>query len=218
MAWEKKRKTVRDRAKVEFQGRVYNDVMMDIETMSTEDDAVVLSIGAVRFRMGNIDDKFSLEEPGRCFYARLDEHDQEDEHGRDVDNSPEGTMHWWSKQSSKARRVFKEESEPVETVLANFTQFCKGAKRIWGNGNTFDNKIIKNLYNDYEMDYPVDYWNDLDMRTLTWLWNYLTNWESKGKRPEVILGTAHNALDDAKMQVIQSQKMINQLKGSKYES
>jgi len=208
MGWERKGE------KQVFHDRVYNDVMVDIETLSTEKDAVVLSIGAVRFRMDSIDDEDSLNEPGRCFYGRLDEWDQE-AMGRDIDTS---TMKWWKKQDKEARAVFDEEAEPVATVLDNFTNFCVGAKRMWGNGNTFDNVIIKDLYQDYGKEYPVNYWNDLDMRTLTYLWNFVTNWESKGKRPDVIMGTSHNALDDAKRQVVQSQRMIRKIKGSKYES
>jgi hypothetical protein len=206
MGWTRREK--------EFNERTYNDVMVDLETLSTDTDAVVLSIGAVRFRTDVVDDPITIRNPDRSFYARLDTVEQE-ENGRDV--NPD-TMEWWDKQSSAARAVFNEKPEPVAKVLAAFTEFCMGAKRIWGNGNMFDNAIMRDLYQDYDAEYPVNYWQDLDVRTVTYMWNFLTNWRSKGKRPEIIVGEEHNALDDARRQVIQVQRMINELKGSKYES
>ena len=200
--------------KEEFNDRVYGDIMVDLETLSTETDAQVVSIGAVRFRLDTVDDVDSIMEKGRSFYSRLCIQEQEDT-GRHVDPS---TIEWWSNQSKAARAVFEEPEEDVGTALDRFTKFCRGAKRIWGNGNMFDNAIVRNLYDDFGRRYPVDYWQDLDVRTLTYLWNSVTNWVSKGKRPTIVLGEEHNALDDARRQVIQCQLMMKDIKGSKYES
>lgn len=212
MGWNRRSKI--DDSADTFDERVYPDIMVDIETLGTSTNTVVLSIGAIRFRMGVQDDVTTILDPKRAFYARLDD-DEQRMRGRGINFD---TTEWWSRQSVAAQSVLDETGEPVAGVLKRFTKFCKGSKRIWGNGNMFDNAIIRNLYEDYDQDYPVGYWRDLDVRTLTWLWNFLTNWRSKGKRPEFKFGEEHNALDDARRQVLQVQTMLTELQGSKYES
>jgi len=204
---------LRKTKKREFDDRTYPDIMVDLETMGTESDTQVISIGAVRFRLDTVDDVTSIMDEGRSFYARLDLEGQRDK-GRTVSAS---TEEWWKNQSDEARAVFEETPEDTKLALKRFLKFCKGGKRIWGNGNMFDNTIVRSLCRDYGLKYPVDYWNDLDVRTLTRLWNLLRNMVSKGKRPTINLGEEHNALDDARRQVLQCQLMFNELKGSKYE-
>jgi hypothetical protein len=188
--------------------------MLDIETLGTEERTKVLSIGAVRFRLEVVDDIRSIKKEGRGFYSRLDEEDQA-LLGRTEDAD---TVAWWKDQGKAAQKVFKEKREPVKEALDRFIEFCSGVKRIWGNGNMFDNAIVRSLCDDYDVIYPVNYWRDLDVRTLTYLWNLLTSWRSKGKRPDVNMGVLHNALDDARRQTIQGQLMIKELKGTKYGS
>ena len=197
-----------------FDARTYPDIMVDLETLGTDTDCQVLSIGAVKFRLDTVDDITTIMEPRRSFYARLDEVDQ-GKRGRSADAS---TVKWWGEQSAEARAVFDEPREGTSRALKRFLKWAKGCKRIWGNGNMFDNAIVRSLCRDYDLEYPVPYWSDLDVRTLTRVWNLLTNMGSKGKRPQINLGEEHNALDDARRQVIQCQLMFNELKGSKYES
>jgi len=191
--------------------RVYGDVMLDIETLGTGIHSLVVSIGAVRFRLDSTDDLDTIRDDARSFYSVLDTEDQRDR-GR-VDDPD--TLAWWGKQSDEARQVLTDPSEDTAGALERFSEFCRGVKRIWGNGNTFDNAIIRDLYRTYEQDYPVDFWADLDMRTLKYLWNKLTNWRSKNE-PKIRIGEHHNALDDARSQVLQIQQMYRELKGTKY--
>ena len=208
---------IRKSKKRDFYDRTYPDVMVDLETMGTETDAQVLSIGAVRYRLDTVDDIRTIMDPDRCFYARLDLEDQESK-GRTVSAD---TLEWWADQSDEARSVFAEDPEDVRSVLKRFIKFCSGGRRIWGNGNMFDNAIMRSICKNYGLKYPVGYWNDLDVRTLTRLWNLLVNKVSKGKRPTIELGEEHNALDDARRQVIQCQHMYrdlsNNIRGSRYE-
>jgi hypothetical protein len=213
MGWTRKNKKAIEFAEA-FNGKNYPDVMVDLETLGTDTDCIVISIGAVRFRMGVRDDIKTITQPPRSFYARLDDEEQR-QRGRS--ETPD-TLDWWDRQSDEARAVLDVEGEPVASVLSRFSEFCTGAKRVWGNGNMFDNAIMRDLYDDYGREYPVEFWKDLDVRTLTWLWNFLTDWKSKGKRPSFKIGEEHNALDDARRQVLQVQTMLTELKGSKYES
>jgi len=205
--------------KKKFDDRTYPDVMVDLETLSTETDAVVLSIGAVRFRLDTRDDVETIKDPDRSFYARLDTASQEDE-GRDIDPD---TIEWWESQSAEARQVFEEEPEDPVRALKRFVKFCTGATAIWGNGNMFDNAIVRSLCDTYNVEYPLDvddqygFTKDLDMRTLKKLWNKIKNVGSNKRAPKIDLGTAHNALDDARMQVLQCQIMFDELRGSKYD-
>jgi len=191
--------------------RVYGDVMLDIETLGTGIHSLVVSIGAVRFRLDSTDDLDTIRDDARSFYAVLD---TEDQRYRGRVDDPD-TLAWWTKQSDEARQVLTDPSEDTAGALERFSEFCRGVKRIWGNGNTFDNAIIRDLYKTYEQDYPVDFWADLDMRTLKYLWNKLTNWRSKNE-PKIRIGEHHNALDDARSQVLQIQQMYRELKGTKY--
>lgn len=208
---------LRKKKKREFDDRTYPDVMVDLETMGTHTSAQVLSIGAVRYRLDTLDDTRTIMDPDRAFYARLD---LEDQAAKGRTTSPD-TLEWWSDQSAEARSVFAEDPEDVNSTLKRFIKFCGGGRRIWGNGNMFDNAIMRSICEDYKLEYPVGYWNDLDVRTLTRLWNLICNKVSKGKRPTIKLGEEHNALDDARRQVLQCQLMFKDLsntqRGSKYE-
>ena len=134
--------------KREFDDRTYPDVMVDLETMGTETDTQVLSIGAVRFRLDTVDDIRTIMDPDRSFYARLDLEDQ----GSKGRTTSADTLKWWASQSRKARAVFAEDPEDVEGTLKRFIKFCKGARRIWGNGNMFDNAIMRSICKDYDLN------------------------------------------------------------------
>lgn len=203
---------LRKTKKSEFNDRTYPDVMVDLETLGTETDTAVLSIGAVRFRLDTRDDIETIMDPARSFYVRLDTADQRSK-GRSISAD---TLKWWESQSAEARQVFEEEPESPVRALKRFVKFCKGATAVWGNGNMFDNAIVRSLCQTYNVKYPVDYWKDLDVRTLTKLWNKIANVGSNRKRPTIDLGAEHNALDDARRQVLQCQIMFDELRGSKY--
>lgn len=193
--------------------KVYHDVMLDIETLGTETNAVVLSIGAVKFRLDTRDNQYTLADESRSFYAVLDIEDQE-RRGRKRDP---GTERWWKTQSYKARSVFTEEKEDVDGVLDALCNFFEGVRRVWGNGNMFDNAIIQSLLDDYDKEYPVHYTGDLDVRTLTYVWNTVYGAIKRTLRPKIkFKGVEHNALDDAKRQTMEVQSMFSDLKGLKH--
>lgn len=221
MAWEKKRQKSSKITKEEI---IYNDLMIDIETLGTDEDAVVLSIGAVKFRPDTRDDWETLGWLGRSFYGRFDE-EQQGEDGRSTDFN---TLQWWEKQSNEAKAVFDEEPEEVTEVLLKLATFAKGCRRIWGNGPDFDNTIMTHLYNDYCIE-NIFYWTAGDgtlvkmgknrcVRTMRHLWNMLCGFPYGGKPPPVDSDNTvvHNALDDAKRQVLEVQKMYSDCKGTKY--
>lgn len=173
-----------------------NNVMIDNETMGTVPNAVILSIGAVKF------DKNKPGELGGTFYAVLDKEDQI-KRGRIVD--PE-TVRWWSGQSPEAQEVLHTtDREPVRVALERLWLFLggdfdddlnpqKGHIKLWGNGSDFDNPQIVSLFNMYGLTVPWEFWNNRCFRTMK------SEFGSLAKAPKRT-GTYHNALDDAITQV-----------------
>lgn len=166
------------------QQQPYNAVMVDLETMSTEPDAAIISIGAVKFWMNVEQDEFTLDQ---LFHVKVDlvscQHA-----GLRIDA---GTVKWWLSQDKEAQVALLDAAAPLGTALLEFSRFVPQGALIFGNGATFDNVILRNAYKASSMTYPVSYRQDVCYRTLS-------------RMSDVILpkfeGTKHNALDDAKMQ------------------
>jgi 3' exoribonuclease, RNase T-like len=164
------------------------NVMLDLETYATRTDAVILSIGACFF------DK---EEVGHGFYAVLDR-DEQITKGRYVDPR---TVGWWAVQSDAARKLFAEPQFGVVYILDAFslwvatnTQYPDDVK-MWGNGSDFDNAILGNLYDQYDLTKPWRHSNNRCFRTLKNLCEPFGSHDLPERE-----GTHHHALHDAEYQ------------------
>lgn len=169
------------------------EIMIDLETLATSSNAVVLSIGAVAFDIpkNKIVDQF---------YCRISV-EMQVKLGRDKDVN---TINWWAKQSTEARNVFKEEEEHPLLGLKRFSAFCKKHTPIyvWGNGSSFDISIMETLFKDFGLREPWAYNRVMDLRTFK---------RFVSKDLEVLKkGTYHNALDDAINQAELVLKAFNQ--------
>jgi len=179
---------------------MFNETMHDIETLATTPDAVVVSLGAVKFNLIDTDSYDTIQDdPDRVFYAVLNR-DEQVERGRLL--CPK-TQTWWDKQSREARKVFDAPTRSVKEILLEFNAWVGDAELLWGNGNMFDNVIMRNLYIMYGIKFPIPYWGDMDMRTLVTL--------NGGDKPAYPIATAHNDLDDAMMQTLQVQHIAREL-------
>ena len=67
--------------------------MIDLETLSTNPDAVILTVGGVKFN------PYNSVEPSQGMYFRVDV-DSQTKQGRDV---MEDTLDWWSNQPAEIR-------------------------------------------------------------------------------------------------------------------
>lgn len=162
----------------------YNAVMVDLETMSTDSNASIISIGAVKFWLNVKQDEFTQDQ---LFYTAVS-----------LDSSQEAGLHikadtvmWWLSQGEEARTAFK---HPVSlaSALGRFSQFVPNKETyIFGNGAAYDNVVLHNAYKAINQKYPVSYKYDVCYRTLCKLSNI---------KPLPFEGTKHNALDDAKAQ------------------
>ena len=179
------------------------DVMMDIETMSTDSNAVVVSISCVEFDLetGEIGSKF---ERGLKLNPQV-------KAGGVVDMN---TVMWWMEQSDEARAALtfyyrkpvKEVLMELNTWLGSLHDNIKDLK-LWGNGATFDNVIVRNLCKRHDMELMVPFWCDNDVRTLVTLSGINT-------RDYEFTGVKHHGIDDCKHQIKYCVDGYNKLKGA----
>lgn len=185
-----------------------NDLMIDLETLATTPDALILSIGAVFF------DRDAPGKLGAEFYQRV-EFDQK--HGRICSK----TLDWWME-----RRGAWPTGDAVrlEVALRSFTRFVaehtpgfgqavivrdlkEGPPRlrIWGHGADFDPPILHSAYLVCTMQVPWGKGQCRDTRTLFELAGY--EWKTEGPREGV-----HHALQDAKAAALAVQTAIRKLR------
>ena len=155
------------------------DVMIDIETMGIEQDAAIVSIGAVKFDRSGIADEF---------YVEVDLLDAVNQGG----TFSASTVLWWMKQEPSAReKVTDGDRESILNALLKLAIFMEGCGDVWACGSGFDNAIIRSAYNRLGIDCPFPFWKDRCYRTI------------RSMHPDiefVRVGTHHNALDDARTQ------------------
>ncbi|WPH65957.1 hypothetical protein Mulvp2_10 [Enterobacter phage Mulvp2] len=158
---------------------------IDMETLSTEHNAALLSIGAV------ICD-FNTGQQVDTFYANITP-ESSIAAGLDVSES---TKAWWAKQGQAAQDVLSVDQRPLRDVLVDFTKWLAGhgVQYAIGNGPRADNQWLESACKAIGMQSPIKYWGDLDMRTLTFIGTHilgLDHWHNTFK------GVKHNALHDA---------------------
>ena len=131
--------------------------MLDIETMSTAQDAVIVSIGAVRFDM-------ATGEVDGSTYIKVDKQSCIN-YGLRVDSS---TVDWWFKQNKEAQEQFltTEDRIPLYDALLKLSWFINRQDYVWGNGINFDCAILRNAYKVCEIPLPWDHFKERDVRTL----------------------------------------------------
>lgn len=170
-------------------------VMLDLETLGTHPDCVVLTIGAIKFN------PFTMEEPGNGLYLRLDIEEQLNM-GRSTLDS---TIDWWAQQDSKVREEAMGEEgyrAPVAELRKELNKFLVGVEHIWCQGPAFDIVILEDLYRSQCWPIPWHFWQIRDSRTLFGV---------HGDPREKGRDQAHNALMDCYYQAIGVQKVFNRL-------
>lgn len=159
----------------------YNAVMVDLEAFSTESNAAIISIGAVKFWLNVKQTEFT---PDQLFYTAVSAKSSQ-EAGLHIKAD---TVLWWMEQGPEARNAFK---NPVSlaSALNAFSRWVPNNKTyIFGYGASYDNVVLRHAYKACGIGYPVSYKYDVCARTLDLLSN----------EPKAIFeGTKHHALSDA---------------------
>lgn len=186
--------------------------MLDLETLSTANNALILSIGAVMFNAAAepdedpILDRFHV---GVTYNRPTPQFDISFE-----------TVQWWmAEANADARRALSGlEKVDLATALVGFADWygdhaeMEGDKRVtplvWGNGATFDNVVLRHAYDAFNIECPWKFWQDRCYRTV------------KGFRPDIEIGsiympagstTAHDALYDAERQARHMHEILRRL-------
>ena len=158
--------------------------MIDLETLSTKSNAVILSIGACYFNPYN-------QTVGDVFHQHIDIQSCLN-NGMDISAS---TLTWWIGQNMKARKTLingQKDSKHLSNALLNLSNFILGDCRVWGNGSTFDITILETAYELIHEPPPWKFYNVRDCRTVEQLAYGMLD-----KKTVRFAGTQHDALADA---------------------
>lgn len=173
------------------------DVMVDIETLG---DKAVFQIAAVRFdiKTGEILSTFNkIISP---------------ENLKNIDGK---TLLWWLNTNSELLKSLfaKANCESEEKLFKDFSDWINNFSSknstkedvyLWGNGILFDNRIIKNKCEEYNIVYPIFYRNDRDMRTFVELAAIKCGFASEVeyRKTFAMAGDLHDAFADARFQAM----------------
>ena len=150
-------------------------IMLDAETLGVTANAVVMSLGAVKFDL----ESDAIDDEG--FYASISIESNLDA-GRVIS---EDTLVWWMKEDPRAQAVFHEEKTTLAAALADLSDwFGSDDYFVWSDGASFDIPMLEHAYSQLKMEAP---WKFFNSRCLP---------IAKGvKRPAS--GVPHHALHDA---------------------
>jgi len=157
------------------------DVMLDIETLGTNNDSAITQIGACYFDRytGDIGDTLSVNiEIDSCLKKGL--------------NVTGGSIKFWLKRKEQA--TFLKKPASISKGLSMFTQFIDKKAIIWSHA-TFDPIILASAYRAIDQGLPYLFRNLRDIRTLVDLSGI------KSEKPKEGDPKSHDALDDCMYQV-----------------
>lgn len=176
-----------------------NHVMIDIETLSTRANAVILSLAAVRF------DPRTGQEADKWLCLKISIESCQDA-GMGVDSD---TLYWWTNQSQEAIRasfVGEKNSIPISVAIAELNDFVDPeTDYVWGNPANFDLTIVENAR--IALGWIVPIWNRRNVMCLRTLKNLVPDSVYK----TTFEGVPHDPLDDCRHQNKQVVKIYNHL-------
>jgi len=175
-----------------------NDIMIDIESLNTTPNCVILTIGAVRFdpKGSGIAERLEL---------RPTIEDQTEIYNRSIN---EDTLRWWGTQSEAAQEEAMGDwgRVPFAECMETLYKFCWNRRAVWSNGAGFDCIVMEDAWrqtSDKPNPIPWPFWSVRDTRTL---------YEVAGvslKDDKHI--TTHKAVEDAEHQAIVVQRAYMKL-------
>jgi hypothetical protein len=180
-----------------------NEVMIDIETLSVNRNACILTIGAIKFKRNEKIPSFNEIKDENKFYYRIDLNSCKDLKL----NIDENTQKWWNTQSKEARYEAFDHPDriPLKNALIALQNFVKDCSIIWSQGS-FDVVILDECYKICKLTTPWKYWSTRDCRTLFDIQNF-DFFSFKNKYFNKL--TIHNAIDDCYLQILALQKSLN---------
>lgn len=173
------------------------DIMVDIETLGTKQDATIFQVAAVAFDIltGETIETFNqIADIGKASNLRVDG----------------STIKWWLNTDEELlTKLLNNGTVSTDELLENFNKwlvkFKDGANHVylWGNGILFDNNMIQYQFEQLGLEYPIYYKNDRDVRTIVDLASTklgISEVELKDRYNDESL-TKHDAFDDVMCQI-----------------
>jgi len=190
----------------------YHEISLDLETVSTDPKAAIISIGAVKFNLEDVDTVETLRKPDRTFYRTVSL-ESSIAHGGHMSAD---TVRWWMKQSNAAKTSFDGEFVITDVLvdLAQFFdlhEFIEGSEErskyvLWGNGSDFDNVVLNEAYKTAWGYSPIDFRLNADLRTAKKLALKIQPKTEFKTVPGADTLVPHSALDDAIFQALLAQR------------
>lgn len=171
--------------------------MVDIETLGTKANSTIFQIAAIAFDI------------------KTGEHISEFHHIADIGQNQTmsvtgDTIKWWLNTNKELlTKLLNSGYGSSEELLIKFYNWIYSLTDdmknvyLWGNGILFDNKMIETQLEALDMNYPIYYKNDRDMRTIVDLTATrlgISETELKEKFNDDNL-VAHDAFDDVRYQI-----------------
>lgn len=174
------------------------EVMLDIETLSTIPNSLILTIGAIKF---NRNKDFKSMEDLDTFYVRINQ-DSCEKLKMDINKD---TLEWWNLQSEESRHeaFTNKDRINIKDALILLSKFLENSKYIWSHSPNFDCIILENAYRLCNLEIPWKFYNLRDTRTLYDLGNVFLKNTTNNK---------HHSLYDCYNQILTLKKAFKNLK------
>lgn len=190
-----------------------NNLMIDIETLSTQPNAAICAIGAVFFEP-------SSGKIGPSFYQTIDPRTSQ---ARGAHISADTVMWWLRQDKEPISELVSAKSHEFEAIFdfANFIEKTfpentKATLKVWCKGGSFDFPILKSAFERASLEgvpmLPWNFWNERCLRSL------LDVAGTIGYAPHPRRTVAHNAVTDATYQAEQVCEIWQRLTSPHLES
>jgi len=167
------------------------NIILDLETLSTREDAAIIQIGAVV----TSESCFKLPDGIPIEFEQTIRYEDCIAGEFHVENV---TMEWWEKQDRQTRAQVFSGQDSYESAFGEFSDWIKAIEAegfdvaIWGNGSDFDNRLLNYSLSSFGFTNVWKYWNNRCLRTLI----ALADIEKPPRIPEY--ERQHTALGDAR--------------------
>lgn len=177
------------------------NIMLDIETLSSKPNGIILSVAAVPFY-------FEVESPSLAPFQMNCSIDEQYAKGRHIDTP---TLQWWMHQPRFKER-YKDQHHPtyvlhglvyaIENWKKGFNAKSKDV-RLWAKSPSYDLVMLKSLADDFYVKLPWKFYQERDVRTLYELGDIDNN-----SLPDA----PHNPIEDCNLQIKYCIKAYNNIK------
>jgi len=168
-------------------------IMIDIETLSTRQNAIIIQIGACSFTFEDgIGEPFLCNvNVQSCLNVGL--------------HFSKETYDWWMKQNEEVFKSCLTDTKPISESLSLLNEFIGKDKKtlVWAQGSVFDLGILSSAYTQANVEKSWKYYQEMDSRTVFTMLNVRNDIERKGDVGH------HNALNDA---IAQAETLIKVFK------